>query len=207
MEEASTPDKSIITLDIKKDMGFLNHLAYLARSDAHHDLKKEFTYAMYDDNPKIKAAFDSGIPEPATKVYHESGALAASIISANGLIGANNFVDSIDGKNLKNVLDNVPDRTSDTSTATYATFNTGFPGTPIFTYRVVKFVIECTNNTPEMAAGACKEDFGKRFVTNTNLAEGKTDVALIIDFSQHHFIQKLIDGTNIDFNVHYLMTP
>ena len=203
------PPNSIIPITAKQNPGFNNHLAALARSDAHHDLKKEFTETMYNDKTKnIKKVFDSGIPRNADNVYHEARALAASIIRA-GLIGGTH-IDVVGNElNLKQALAAVPPCTNDAN-AGFHIFEIGFDTTKLFDYRVVKFAIQCSNNQlsnppVEPYTGA---DFGTTFVTNTKLGEEMGQAALIVDFSQHHFMQSLVQGVEDKaFTVHYLMTP
>ena len=200
---------NIIPLTAKQNPGFNTHLAALARSDAHHDLKKEFTYKMYSDNNNIKTAFDSGIPMPANTVYHEADALAASIIRAVDPGGESESIE-ITGEEtkLKAALAAVPDCTNNAS-AGFHIFDVGFNNNPIFKYRVVKFVIMCSNNKASKppVQPYSGPNFGQTFVTNTQLGKQPEGVALIVDFSQHHFMQSLVMGEYYDFNIHYLMTP
>jgi len=199
---------NIIPLTAKQNIGFNTHLSALARSDAHHDLKKEFTYKMYSENSNIKSAFDSGIPIPADTVYHEASALAASIIRA-GVPGGQPIDVVGNESNLKTALAAVPTCTNDAN-AGFHVFEIGFNTTKLFDYSVVKFAIQCSNNglsdppiQPYIGA-----DFGKTFVTNTNLGGELGQAALIVDFSQHHFMQSLVQGEKDNgFTVHYLMTP
>ena len=200
---------SIITVATKIEPAFQTHLASLARSDAHHDLKKEFTNDMYKKFPNIKQAFDSGIPVEATTVYHEAEALAASIVRATKL-PAGPVID-VDKSTLPSALSAVPDFTNtDLGENEYSSFETGFNKTTLFKYKVVKFVINCTNNTaitPNLSPYQ-GQDFGKTFVERTRLGGGGLEAALIVDFSQHHFMQSLVAGENgSDFTIHYLMTP
>lgn len=200
---------SIITVATKIKPEFQNHLAALARSDAHHDLKKEFTNDMYRNNPNIKQAFDSGIPVAAQTVYHEAEALAASIVRATKFpVGADIAVSK---STLPSALSEVPDFTQKyLGENEYSSFETGFDGTTLFKYKVVKFVIKCTNNTaitPNLVPYQ-GQDFGKTFVERTRLGGEGLEAALIVDFSQHHFMQSLVDGVDeSDFKIHYLMTP
>ena len=208
---SDTSNNSIITVATKKDEAFQDHLAYLARSDAHHDLKNEFKNTMYDKNPNLKKTFNSGIPKPATTIYHEATALAASIVRA-GPIGG--LTDVTDEHTLKIALAAVPDCTGEKNPVnfdSFSIFETGFNTTKLFEYKVVKFRIACSNNIKEMIdAGVCPlNKFGTQFVQNTKLGGGdKLNAALIVDFSQHHFIGSLGEGVPFqDFNIHYLMTP
>jgi hypothetical protein len=208
----SNIQNNIIPITAKQTLAFNNHLASLARSDAHHDLKKEFTETMYNSSFNIKQAFNSGIPVASNTapvgVYHEASALAASIIRA-GPIGGSPIDVLGNESSLKTALAAVPPCTNDAN-AGFHIFEVGFDRTKLFDYRVVKFVIKCSNNAAsnppiQPYIGA---DFGKTFVTNTNLGGEKGQAALIVDFSQHHFMQSLVQGVKDNaFTVHYLMTP
>jgi len=199
---------NVIPVGIKDDPSFKNHLAFLARSDAHHDLKKEFTNEMYKNVPFIRNAFNSGIPVPATEIYHETGALAASILVAD-----EEPINSSTGSHgpeyaLMKALKNVKDCTNDTIISNeQSKFTIGIGETTMFNYQVVKFMMECKTNTNDMK-DVCKINFGKTFVENTKLGgEIGNDAALIVDFSQHHFMENLAEGEQSNFTIHYLMTP
>ena len=201
----------IIPVNIKNIASFKNHLAFLARSDAHHDLNKEFSDAQYNKDEFLREAFDMGIPEKATKIYHETGALAASIMSVDDvpINSSGNDIHKAE-KDLKTALNNkVPDCTAALYTGPPCIFKIGIVDTDMFKYKVVKFMMKCSSNTAVMTANnPCAENFGSRFVTNTNLGEDGNDVAFIVDFSQHHFMEYLVEGDKKhNFNIHYLMTP
>jgi hypothetical protein len=214
---ADTTNNSIITVDTKKNPEFKKQLAYLARSDAHHDLKEEFKDKMYNINTSMRETFNSGLPIPATYIYHEADALAASIIRVGG-------VEVTDGENLKQLLyEKVPDCTMDNTpgviSKTPAILETGFKttdghhtsnGITLFQYMVVKFVINCTNNKnakPKITPYT-GPNFGKTFVDNTKLGGNLMEAAFIVDFSQHHFMGSLVNGAQVNnFEIHYLMTP
>lgn len=197
-------NSTIITTQIKSDQNYRNKLAYLARSDAHHDLGEEFKRALYESNSNIKTAFDSGLPAPATNAYHEGEAFASVIITANDVqIQTAQKPEEL----LKDQLSNVANVTN-TPETTNSIFTVGVEGQPIFTYNVVQFIIPTTNNTSELKELSCKENFGKKFVQNTQLGGQGLEAAIIVDFSQHHFIEKLVEGEEYkDFTIHYLMTP
>jgi hypothetical protein len=198
---------NILTPENKRNPNFKNEVAKLTRSDAHHDLKDVFKDTIYKTEQSVRAAFDSGIPVPATTAYHEGEAFAAVIINVN--TEGNNIV--INGEEaLDRALDTVPDCTNEYN-GRYSVFDVGVTGMPIFKYKVVRFVTNCSNNAnfkrENLSAIACKSDFGKKFVENVKLGEDGDEAAIIVDFSQHHFIEDLTSGTKTDFQVHYLMTP
>ena len=77
-------------------------------------------------------------------------------------------------------------------------------------FKVVQFITKCSNNSEfkggqDLAALACKSDFGKRFVENVKLGEDGNEAAIIVDFSQHGFIEDLTTGAESNFEVHYLI--
>lgn len=204
---------AIVPIAIKQNPVFKNELAYLSRSDAHHDLGELFKDTMYKKDEKVKIAFDSGLPVPATVAFHEGDAFASVVISATNSTG--NTINIHTGNNkqedyLQEALNQVPDCTKN-DTGAFSTFAIGVGGDTIFKYRVVRFVTKCSNNASfkgeDLDAIACKSDFGKTFVTNTKLGEDVLEAAIIVDFSQHHFMEDLASGVSNDFKIHYLMTP
>jgi len=206
---------AIVPLTFKENAAFQNELAYLSRSDAHHDLGDLFKDTMYKKDPKISTAFDSGLPVAATVAFHEGDALASVIISATNSNGATINIHTGNNKQeeyLLEALNQVPDCTA-APNAAFSTFAIGVGGDTIFKYRVVRFVTKCSNNKgfkgEDLDAIACKSDFGKNFFENTKLGEDGFEAAIIVDFSQHHFIEDLTMGTRAGNNakIHYLMTP
>lgn len=212
MKKAVVPEDpskyiNILTPENKRNPNFKNEVAKLSRSDAHHDLKDVFKDNIYKTEQSVRTAFDSGIPVPATSAYHEGEAFAAVILSAD--TEGNNIV--INGEEaLDRALDSVPDCTSEYN-GRYSVFDVGVTGMPLFKYKVVRFVTNCSNNVnfkrENLSAIACKSDFGKKFVENVKLGEDGNEAAIVVDFSQHHFIEDLTSGTKTEFQVHYLMTP
>ena len=204
---------AIVPIAIKQNSVFKNELAYLSRSDAHHDLGELFKDTMYKKDEKVRKAFDSGLPVPATVAFHEGDAFASVVISATNSAG--NTINIHTGNNkqedyLQEALNQVPDCTKG-DTGAFSTFAIGVGGDTIFKYRVVRFVTQCSNNASfkgeDLHAIACKSDFGKTFVTNTKLGEDVLEAAIIVDFSQHHFMEDLASGVSNNFKIHYLMTP
>jgi hypothetical protein len=204
---SSTKSSSILTPENKQNEEFQNRLARLTRSDAHHDLKKVFSDTSYQ-NKNIRTAFDSGIPKPASEYYHEDEAFASILISAKD---SNSNVIEINGKkdNLPSALSNVPDCTNSKDVIP-STFTVGMPGTPFFDFNVVKFAMKCSTNAvaKDNTLSPCEINFGKTFVTNTKLGGDGNQAAIIVDFSQHGFVEKLTEGEPHDnFKINYLMTP
>lgn len=205
---------AIVPITIKQNQVFKNELAYLSRSDAHHDLGDLFKDTMYKKDAKVSTAFDSALPVPATFAFHEGDAFASVVISATDSTG--NTINIHTGNNkqedyLQEALNKVPDCTVRYNDD-FSTFVIGVGGETIFKYRVVRFVTKCSNNTnfkggEKLAEIACKSDFGKTFVTNTKLGEDVLEAAIIVDFSQHHFMEDLASGASDNFKIHYLMTP
>ena len=208
------PLNAIITPDIKDKPLFKNELAYLSRSDAHHDLGELFKDSMYANtkNLNVKTAFDSALPVPATLTFHEANALASVIISATN---ASRTINLHTGNNkqeeyLLEALNEIPDCTTEDK-GVFSTFEIGVGGETIFKYRAIRFTTKCSNNKnfkgEDLVSKACKSNFGKNFVTNTKLGEEALEAAIIVDFSQHHFIENLASGDSDNFKIHYLMTP
>lgn len=199
---------NILTPENKKNPVFKTELAKLSRSDAHHDLKEVFKDSMYKNDDFVRKAFDSGIPVPATVSYHEGEALAAVILSVNN--DGNTILINGNDEKLYEALNSVPDCTAGYN-GRYSLFDIGVTGTPIFKYKTVRFVIQCSTNTnfkeEDLSAISCKNDFGKNFVENVKLGEDGNEAAIIVDFSQHHFLEYLTAGIKTDFKIHYLMTP
>ena len=207
------PLNAIVPVAVKKYEPFQNELAYLSRSDAHHDLGDLFKDSMYKKESRVAAAFDSGLPVSATVSFHEGDAFASVVISATNPQGATINIHTGDNKQedyLQEALNQVPDCTA-SDTGAFSTFAIGIGGDYIFKYRVVRFVTKCSNNKNFKGANlddiACKSNFGKNFVNNTKLGEDAREAAIIVDFSQHHFIENLSSGDKDEFKIHYLMTP
>ncbi len=201
---------NILTPYNKSQDNFQNMLASLTRSDAHHDLKKVFNETAYK-NTGIKKAFDSGIPKQATLSYHEGEAFAAIMMSASDSQGNSIQINGNEDKLLEALL--VVPNCTDGDSGLYSTFDVGVPEMPLFKYKVVKFIAECSNNSEfknpkeNLVELSCKSNFGKRFVENTRLGEDNNEAAIIVDFAQHHFMEDLTLGEESQFKIHYLMTP
>jgi hypothetical protein len=203
---------AIVPVSVKQNQAFKNELAYLTRSDAHHDLGDLFKDSMYKKDDKVRDAYNAGIPAAATVAFHEGDALASVIISAIDANGATINIHT--GNNhqeeyLQEALDKVPDCTQQ-QTQAYSSFAIGIGGETIFKYRVVKFVTKCSNNSkmPGLEEKACRGNFGKNFFNNTKLGEDGSEAAIIVDFSQHHFIEDLASGEKERAKtIYYLMTP
>jgi len=200
----SVPASPIITTNIKQNLLFKEHLANLAKSDTHHDLKDVLTLDIMR-NVNINTAFNNGIPTPATNYYGELESLASVIMRIDGT--------DINNKDFLLRLNNVSNVTFDNSIPP-TSIEIGIPNmAPIFNYTVVQFVMPCDNNkniSPQIVPYD-KPNFGRTFFENTKLADEAA--LLIVDFSQHHFIEKLIFDDNEDpdslspYTLHYLMTP
>ncbi len=217
---------AIITLDIKQKKNFQKELAYLTRSDAHHDLGKEITDTMYKKNTNnFKIAYNAGMPKVGEQVveaehaFHEGNAFASVVISATDANG--NTINIHTGNNhpedyLKEALVAAPDCTNNTENK-YSTFAIGVGGETYFKYRVHKFVTNCKMNKEakdeDLVTKAYKgTTFGCDFINNTKLCEDGNSAAFVVDYSQHHFLENLATGDNkgegnCNYNIYYLMTP
>lgn len=186
--EKSSP---IITTTIKNKPEFQRHLANLAKSDAHHDLKAVLVSEVIGD-PKIINAFNSGIPTSSDNYYDELGSFASVILNANN-----------SKEELNVLLNNVPNVTDSKGPGT--PFQVGLKNETYFIYNVVQFVMECDTNKNYIPYSG--NDFGNNFFLNTELGGIGNEAAFIVDFSQHGFMEKLVGGVNGPFKCHYLMTP
>ena len=215
---------AIITTNNKKNPAFQKELAYLTRSDAHHDLGKEITDTMYKKNTnKFKDAYNAGMPlvngspVEADVAFHEGNAFASVVVSATDANG--NTINIHTGNNhpedyLKEALVAAPDCTNNTENK-YSTFAIGVGGETYFKYRVHKFVTNCKMNKEakdeDLVAKAYKgSTFGVDFIENTKLCEDGLEAAFVVDYSQHHFLENLATGDNKGntiYNIYYLMTP
>ena len=198
----ATAAPGFITTTTKKNPQYKKHTASLARSDAHHDLSEVFTAATYSNH--IKTAFDSGLPIAdggSPEDLHEVGSLSSVILS----VGGNAYSRTNAKERLDAILDSVPDCTK--ASVSPAVFEIGIPGPaiPLFQYEVLKFVIESSTN--RATEEPCKENFGETFVINTGLSPTKQKAGLIVDFSQHKFLEQLTEGAPSAFIMEYLMTP
>ena len=201
----ATATPGFITTTTKNTPQYKKHTASFARSDAHHDLSDVFPATTYSN--QIKTAFDSGLPIAAGMVpedLHEVGSLSSVILSADGNTYPGPPKDRLDA-----ILDSVPDCTSNASVAPVVfeigiPVNTGGKAIPLFQYEVLKFVISSsTNRATEIP---CTTNFGATFVANTGLSPVNR-AGIIVDFSQHKFLEQLTNGDYSDFKMEYLMTP
>jgi hypothetical protein len=208
---SSNESSSILTPENKQNPNFKKKLASLTRSDAHHDLKKVFNETSYKEEKAVRDAYDSGIPVPAKVSFHELEAFASIVISATDS-KSNTIEINNDENKLNKAFLAVPNCTPGYN-GDFSTFKVGIdPNTPLFDFKVVQFIIQCSNNSlfkdvPNLADLACKSDFGKRFVDNVKLGEDGNEAAIIVDFTQHGFVEGLTEGEDSTFTVHYLMTP
>jgi len=111
----------IITPEIKHNVDFTNELAYLARSDAHHDLGDLFKESMYRDK-KIQESFDSGLPVKSQYSFHEGQAFAAVILSST--VDGTNIAINGSETELQKALISVPDCTAE-NTGKFSMFDIG----------------------------------------------------------------------------------
>jgi truncated hemoglobin YjbI len=229
IDDSSIEKKQFITTDIKllidKDGKYvvnkkglyvantelMTQLANMARGDAHHDLDEVFKKANYENDDAIKDAFIAGIPAKPTTYYDEPTCLSSVILSFNGTKCNGKIDDFLNNlRNVKNVTDGVVvDNTSN-----FTTIDVGFSGNRCFTYDAVQFIIECSTNAKAKLEPYKGDNFGNDFFQRVSLG-GRTNsglgtnASIIVDFSQHHFIEKLGQGTrsNNTNTIYYLMTP
>ena len=207
-ERPATEALGYITIATKATDQYKLHTASIARSDAHHDLSTVFNTDAYNNTPEIKTAFNSGLPLADRMVpddLHEVGSLSSVILS----VGGNTYSTLNPKDRLDAILDSVLDCTKEIKLP--SVFEIGIPSNaggkaiPLFQYEVVKFVIESSTNRANTEE-PCKGNFGATFVANTGLSP-VNKAGLIVDFSQHKFLEKLTEGIYSDFKMEYLMTP
>ncbi len=204
-EEAARP-RQIITPQIKSDKQFQIGLANFSRSDARHDLKAALNF---DENPTVNA-FNQGLPVHSTTTFHETEMLYFVMNDCPPSITTQKGRDEAVG----NLLDNITNVNTGTAPQAPTTLKIGYRDSehlisidpPLYNYTGVKFNIPCSNNRDNNKYGTpCTTNWGRTFVQN---ALGGSEAAFIVDFSQHHFMEKLVQGEEYkDFTVHYLMTP
>lgn len=185
-----TPNKysASISCDKKASKNYQNHIANLALADAEHDLGEVLSPAFADKKSPLLGKFNQGIPYLSTRPGHK--------ISED--VALNSVFSNIENENWQNKVIDVTTARTDGSLLEI-TFD---KSQTYFTYNAVKFCIKThgTYNPPS-------SDFGKKFVENTSLGGSGNEAAIIVDFSQHHFLEKIKEGSNANFTIHYLMTP
>jgi hypothetical protein len=196
-EEAARP-RQIITPQIKSDVAFQKKLADFCRGDASHDLGDTIKFT-----DKVLPVFNEALPNESLLALSEPEILHSVIL---GLTGANR-TQKIDSLNSK--LAEVPNVTI-TSEQAPSVIDIGYvnngQNVNLFKYNVVRFNIPSSTNNVTANGPSCNTDFGETFVKNTKL--GTKEAAFIVDFSQHHFMEKLVQGKKYaNFTIHYLMTP
>jgi hypothetical protein len=201
--EAARP-KQTITPQIKKDPHFQNGLAELARGDAQHDFK-DLTWGETEVN-----ILNQGLPNTAVREshFHETEMLYfvfSDCPVTNTKKGRDDAVEAF--------LRTIPDVNENGDIAEPKLLKIGYRDNnlspiekPLYNYTGVRFNIYTANNKDYAKYGKpVDKNWGKNFVTN---ALGGREAAFIVDFSQHHFMEKLVEGVNYaNFTVHYLMTP
>lgn len=199
--DTSSTEKQFITSDIKQNDSFKQQLANMARGDAHHDLDEVFKRKNYDNDSNIKKAFDAGIPFEPDDYYDEPTCLASVIFKVHDSIG-NDKIDQ-----LRNVIN-----ATNENNPTPNLVEIGLNNKTYFNYDVLQFVIPCSNNTKAGLTPYTGNNFGNDFFERVSLG-GKTqkgigtNATIIVDFSQHHFMEKISEGLRTNNTIYYLMTP
>ena len=205
IDNSSIEKKQFITTDIKQNNAFQLQLANMARGDAHHDLDEVFKRANYEKDGEIKDAFDRGIPAQPSTYYDEPGCLGSVIVEVVGITG-NDKVENL--KKVSNVTNDADNELEPTLV------KVGLNSDTYFNYDVVQFIIECSTNTkvnPKLQPYDGK-NFGNDFFERVSLGgitgnDLGTNASIIVDFSQHHFMEKLGEGERTSNTIYYLMTP
>lgn len=175
-----------ISCDNKASDNYLNHISKLALADAEHDLGEVLSSSFAAKNSQLLGKFNQGIPYASARPGHK----ISEDVALNSVFST-----------MENWQNEVPDVTGARTDGSLLEIS--FNKSQIyFTYNAVNFCIKShgTYNAPS-------SDFGKKFVENTSLGGSGNEAAIIVDFSQHHFLEKIKEGANANFTVHYLMTP
>jgi hypothetical protein len=201
MKSEDTLNTPIITCDIKQTTSYQKQLWETAKGDAHHDLSEVFKPTDYSRAAHIREAFNQGLPtinSSSIKNLTEDTCLSSIILT----------IDYEKVSNLKDELGvNVKDATKSNVDPTIIEIGLKEPETFLFQYNVVQFIIGCKTNT-DLLETACKENFGATFFSNTKLSGNHKNASFIVDYNQHHFIEKLTTGAPLQDNIiYYLMTP
>lgn len=175
-----------ISCDKKASTNYKNHIANLTLADAEHDLGEVLSNEFSKKHSELLGNFNAGIPYSSTRPGHK--------------ISEDDALNSV-FSNITNWKNEVPDVTSARTDGSLLEISFGKSQT-YFTYNAVKFCIKSHGEY-----NAPSSDFGKKFVENTSLGGSGNEAAIIVDFSQHHFLEKIKEGANANFTVHYLMTP
>ena len=183
------PSNGCLPLEWKQDKLYQKHIATLTLADAEHDLGDVLSQEFSKKGSTLLQTFNDGIPYSVTRQSKTSEAMALA---------------SVFGGEQK-WKDTVPDVTTSIVKQPgilKTRLETMQTGSPIFVYDAVKFCIKAHDPfTPP------SRDFGKTFVENTKLGGNGKEAAIIVDFSQHHFIEEMKKGADAGFTLHYLMTP
>ena len=175
-----------ISCDKKASKNYQNHIANLALADAEHDLGEVLSNEFSKKTSALLGNFNAGIPYSSTRPGHKiSEDIALNSVFSNIENWQNKVLDVTSARTDGSLLEISFDKSQ-----TY------------FTYNAVKFCIKSHGEY-----NAPSSDFGKKFVENTSLGGSGNEAAIIVDFSQHHFLEKIKEGVNANFTIHYLMTP
>ena len=175
-----------ISCDKKASKNYQNHIANLALADAEHDLGEVLSNEFSKKSSALLGKFNQGIPYFSTRPGHKiSEDIALNSVFSNIENWQNKVMDVTSARTDGSLLEITFDKSQ-----TY------------FTYNAVKFCIKSHGEY-----NAPSSDFGKKFVENTSLGGSGNEAAIIVDFSQHHFLEKIKEGAHANFTVHYLMTP
>jgi hypothetical protein len=216
-DSETTPKKQFITTETKQNPDFQTQLANMARADAHHDLDEVFKRVTYENtkDTKIKDAFDEGIPASPKEYYDEPKCLESIILD---IIGETIDVSKTDKiEKLRTVRDVTILKDTNIPPPEPSIVKIGIKGTTLFEYDVVQFIIPCntkTNDNTKLTPYTGR-NFGNDFFESTRLGGiterdiNGTNASIIVDFSQHHFMEKLTEGPRNKNNntIYYLMTP
>ena len=207
----------IITCDIKNTPEYQKQLWETAKGDAHHDLSEVFKPSDYSKAAYIREAFNQGLPNFSEYFDENSKKYVKPPIDSNQI---NNLTEdsclssiilTIDYTKVLNLKDELGEKVKDATESavdpTIIEIGLKESGIVLFEYSALQFIIGCKTDAT-LLKKACTENFGATFFSNTKLNGNHKNASLIVDYSQHHFIEKLTQGAALQDNIiYYLMTP
>lgn len=208
----------IITCDIKNTAEYQKQLWETAKGDAHHDLSDVFKPSDYSKAAYMREAFNQGLPNFNEYFDENSKKYVKPPIDSNQI---NNLTEDsclssiilkINYKYVSDYKNDLSEKVVDvtkqpTEDRTIIEIGLKESETVLFEYSALQFIIGCKTDA-DLLKKACTKDFGATFFSNTKLNGNHKNASFIVDYNQHHFIEKLTTGAALQDNIiYYLMTP
>jgi len=213
-----TLNSPIITCDIKNTVEYQKQLWETAKGDAHHDLSEVFKPSDYITYAHIREAFNQGLPnfneyfDENSEKYIKPPINSSQINNLTEDSCLSSIILTIDYTKVLNLKGELGEKVKDATKniiddPTVIQIGLKESETVLFNYNAVQFIIGCKTDAI-LLEKACTENFGATFFSNTKLSGNHKNASLIVDYNQHHFIEKLTTGTPLQDNIiYYLMTP